>query len=220
MLIVVAMHMDSESLIKKLAELDMPVFTTRDVSVISGKSPAYAKVFLAGLAKRRAIEKVERGRYCLNGTSAYAIASRITKRSYVALISAARFHRITDQLPNNMLVFSTDYHRPMRIKDGYSVRFIKVNGEVLYGFKEYNGAYVSEIEKIFVDDVYYHKRLTYAEELETAMARGILDTARLFKYASMLKNERYGAALRSAVEAQEFDKMMQNANPKRSKARA
>ena len=101
--------MDSESLIKKLAELNMPVFTTKDVSIISGKSPAYTKVFLAGLVKRRAIEKVERGRYCLKGTSAYAIASRITKMSYVALISAARFHRITDQIPNTILVFSTEY---------------------------------------------------------------------------------------------------------------
>ncbi len=181
--------MDSESLIKKLAELDMPVFTTKDVSIISGKSPAYTKVFLAGLVKRRAIEKVERGRYCLKGTSAYAIASRITKMSYVALISAARFHRITDQIPNTILVFSTDYHRPMRIKDGYSVRFIKVNSAVMYGFKEYNSAYVSEIEKIFVDDIYYHKRLTYDEELETVMARGVLDGARLFKYASMLKKQ-------------------------------
>lgn len=212
--------MDSESLIKKLAELDMPVFTTKDVSIISGKSPAYTKVFLAGLVKRRAIEKVERGRYCLKGTSAYTIASRITKMSYVALISAARFHRITDQIPNTILVFSTDYHRPMRIKDGYSVRFIKVNSAVMYGFKEYNSAYVSEIEKIFVDDIYYHKRLTYDEELETVMARGVLDGARLFKYASMLKNRRCEELLRSAVEALEPDKMMQNANTKRFKARA
>ena len=212
--------MDSESLFKKLAELDMPVFTTKDVSIISGKSPAYTKVFLAGLVKRRAIEKVERGRYCLKGTSAYAIASRITKMSYVALISAARFHRITDQIPNAILVFSTDYHRPMHIKDGYSVRFIKVNSAAMYGFKEYNGAYVSEIEKIFVDDIYYHKRLTYDEELETVMARGVLDGARLFKYASMLKNRRCEELLRSAVEALEPDKMMQNANTKRFKARA
>ena len=212
--------MDSESLIKKLAELDMPVFTTKDVSIISGKSPAYTKVFLAGLVKRNVIEKVERGRYCLNGTPAYAIASRITKMSYVALISAARFHRITDQIPNTILVFSTDYHRPMRIKDGYSVRFIKVNSAVMYGFKEYNSAYVSEIEKIFVDDIYYHKRLTYDEELETVMARGVLDGARLFKYASMLKNRRCEELLRSAVEALEPDKMMQNANTKRFKARA
>ncbi|MEM3883451.1 MAG: hypothetical protein QXT94_00770, partial [Methanothrix sp.] len=81
-------------------------------------------------------------------------------------------------------------------------------------------AYVSEIEKIFVDDIYYHKRLTYDEELETVMARGVLDGARLFKYASMLKNRRCEELLRSAVEALEPDKMMQNANTKRFKARA
>ena len=201
MLIVLVVQMDSESLIQRLTELDMPVFTTKDAAVISGKSPAYVKVFLAGLVKRNVIEKVERGRYCLMGTSAYIIASRITKKSYVALISAARFHRITTQLPNTILVFSTDYHRPMHLKDGYSARFIKVNSAVMYGFKEYNGAYVSEIEKIFVDDIYYHKRLTYDEELETVMARGVLDSSRLFKYARMLQNRRCEAVLHSTVAA-------------------
>jgi Predicted transcriptional regulator len=201
MLIVLVVRMDSESLIQRLTELDMPVFTTKDAAVIAGKSTSYAKVFLAGLVKRGVIEKVERGRHCLKGTSAYVIASRITKRSYVALISAARFHRITTQLSNTILVFSTDYHRPMRIKDGYSVRFIKVNSAVMYGFREYNSAYVSEIEKIFVDDIYYHKRLTYDEELETVVARGVLDSSRLFKYAAMLQNQKYETALRSAVAA-------------------
>jgi predicted transcriptional regulator of viral defense system len=194
------MSMDSESLIQKLAELGMPVFTTKDVAIISGKSASYAKVFLAGLVKRGVIDKVERGRYCLKGTSAYAIASRITKRSYVALISAAKFHRLTTQLPNTILVFSTDYHRPMRLKGGYAARFIKVSGAIMYGYKEYNGAYVSEIEKIFVDDVYYHKRLTYDEEFETAIARGVLDRERLLKYVSMLKNPKYEAMLRSALD--------------------
>ena len=71
----------------------------------------------------------------------------------------------------------------------------------MYGFKEYNGAYVSEIEKIFVDDIYYHKRLTYDEELETVMARGVLDSSRLFKYARMLQNRRCEAVLHSTVAA-------------------
>lgn len=192
------MLMQAKELVNRLEELDMPVFTTADAANLAGKSTVYMKVFLAGLTKQDVIEKVERGKYCLKGTSAYVIASRITKKSYVALISAARFHGITAQLPNSILVFSVTYHRQMRIGE-YLVKFIKVNSKVMYGFREYNGAYVSEIEKIFVDDVYYHKRLTYDEELESALARDILDTEKLYEYAKMLGGKAVAARLHDSI---------------------
>jgi predicted transcriptional regulator of viral defense system len=195
--------MKAEDLVKRLEELDMPVFTTRDAASIMNKGRPYTKVFLGQLVRRGAIEKVERGRYCLNGTSPYVIASRITDRSYIALKSAARFHNITTQLPKSIIVFSTKYHRRLRIKGGYTAEFVKVDKKIMYGFREYNGAYVSDIEKIFVDDVYYHRRFFYDEELETAVSRGMLDRARLLKYAGMLQNPKTATRLRKALA--EFD---------------
>ncbi len=182
--------MQTEELIRTLANLDMPVFTTGDVASIAGKSRTYIRVYLANLTRRGAIEKIERGKYCLRDTSAYTIASRITENSYIALISAARFYNITTQLPNTILIFSTAYHRPMNVKGGYKVRFIKIGKKMLYGFSEHNGTYVSDIEKIFVDDVYYHRHLSYDEELETTIIRGILDKERLIEYAHMSGNAR------------------------------
>ncbi len=193
--------MQASELVRKLMELDMAVFTTRDVSALTGKAPEYTKVFLSYLVKRGIVEKVERGRYCLIGTSPYVIASRITKDSYIALISAARFHNITTQLPNTILVFSPVYHRPMSIKGNYRVRFIKVNNKVIYGYNEYNGAYVSDLEKIFVDDVYYHRTLYYTEELETVLTRGLLNAEKLKKYIKALGREDMEKALRRSLKA-------------------
>jgi predicted transcriptional regulator of viral defense system len=190
----------AEDMLKRFEELDMPVFTTRDVANLTGKSASYAKVFLALLVKKNKIEKIERGRYCIIGTSPYVIASRITKRSYIALLSAARFHNITTQLPNTIQVFSESYHRPITIKDNYKVRFILVNKKILYGFKEYNGAYVSEIEKIFIDDIYYNKVLVYSEELETAIKTGILKIERLKEYTTVLGNARIAKKLDIALK--------------------
>ena len=201
MLIVIGDTVQASEMVKRLRGMDMPVFTTRDAASLTGKAPSYMKVFLAQLVRRKVIEKVERGRYCLVGTSPYVIASRITKGSYVALISAARFHNITTQLPNTILVFSPTYHRPMVIKDNYRVRFIKVDRKILYGYNEYNGAYVADIEKVFLDDMYYHRSLTYTEELETAVARRMIDMKRLGAYIKRLGAGRAAARLRQSLEA-------------------
>ncbi|EQD35375.1 hypothetical protein B2A_12408 [mine drainage metagenome] len=134
------------------------------------------------------------------GTSPYIIASRVVKGSYVALISAARFHNITSQLPNPILVFSNSYHRPITIKDGYKVRFIKVNKRVIFGFNEYNNAYVSDIEKIFIDDIYYHRSLLYDEELENTITKGILDIDKMKSYVRVLNDGNVNKKLKGALK--------------------
>jgi predicted transcriptional regulator of viral defense system len=191
--------MKAEDLLNKLAEFGLPVFTTSDVSGIIGKEAIYTKNFLALLVKRKCIEKIERGKYCIIGTNPYIIASRLAKGSYVALLSAARFHNITTQMPSEITVFTARNHRSAKIKGNYSIKFVRVNKKILYGFREYNGAYVSEIEKIFVDDIYYHKSLFYTEELETAAKKGILDRKRLKRYATETKNKWIIRAVNSAL---------------------
>ena len=125
------------------------------------------------------------------------------KIQYIALISAARFHNITTQLPNTIFVFSPDYRRTVRVKGNYRVKFIKVNRKIMYGYNEYNGAYVSDVEKIFVDDVYYHRSLSYTEELETVLARRTLDVSKLKAYAKRLG--RGDTARRLRMELKKFD---------------
>lgn len=181
---------------RRLRELDMPVFTTSDVANLTGKPPKYAKVFLGYLAKNGKVEKIERGKYCLPGTSPYIIASRITRASYVALISAARLYNVTTQLPNTIYVFSLTYHRPMRIKGNYKVRFVKVSKEIFYGYGERGGAYVSDLEKIFVDDIYCHRSLLYTEELQEAQKRGLLDGKKLAKYIDAQSSKKTRERLR------------------------
>ncbi len=187
---------------RKLVELDMPVFTTEDISNLTGKDPKYVKVYLHYLVKRKKIEKIERGKYSLPSTSPYVIASRITKNSYIALISAARFHNITAQIPNIIYVFSLSYHRPLKISGNYLIKFIKVGRSIFYGYGEYNRAYVSDLEKIFIDDAYYHGSLFYTEELETALQREIFDVKKFMKYFEMLKNKRARKRLHDAFSKQ------------------
>ncbi len=182
--------MNYKEIIKSLKELDHPVFTTEDISNLTGKSGDYTKVYLFGLIKKGAIGKIERGKYYLIGTSLYVIASRIIKGSYITLISAARIYNITIQMPNIIYVFSPTYHKPIKITDNYRVKFIKVNKQIIYGYQRYNDIYVAEPEKLFIDDIYYHKSLFYDEELKEAIDKNILNVNKIHEYISRLNSEK------------------------------
>ncbi len=177
-------------MIDSLKKLNHPVFTTGDISNLTGKSREYTKVYLFNLIKRGLIGKIERGKYYLLGTSPYVIASRIVKDSYITLISAARIYNITTQIPNIIYVFSPIYHRPIKIIDNYKVKFIKVDKQIIYGYHKYNDIYVAEPEKLFIDDIYYHKSLFYDEELNEAINKNILDTEKIAEYIGRLKSEK------------------------------
>lgn len=182
--------MNYKEMIKKLKELDHPVFTTEDISNLTGKSGDYTKVYLFGLVKKKIIGKIERGKYYIISTSPYVIASRITKSSYITLISAAHIYNITTQIPNIIYVFSPTYHKPIKIIDNYKVKFIKVDKQIIYGYHKYNGVYLAEPEKLFIDDIYYHKSLFYDEELKEAIDKGILDINKIQEYIKRIKSER------------------------------
>ena len=177
-------------MIDSLKKLNHPVFTTGDISNLTGKSREYTKVYLFNLIKRGLIGKIERGKYYLLGTSPYVIASRIVKDSYITLISAARIYNITTQIPNIIYVFSPIYHRPIKIIDNYKVKFIKVDKQIIYGYHKYNDIYVAEPEKLFIDDIYYHKSLFYDEELNWAINKNILDPEKIAEYLTRLKSEK------------------------------
>ena len=126
------------------------------------------------------------------GTSPYIIASRILTPSYIALTSAFRFHNITTQLPIKIIVFSTKYHKMLK-----GIKFIKVSKRLMFGYDEYNNAYVSDVEKTFIDDIWYHKGKLHAdEELEIAIMKKTLNLEKLKSYAQVLMDKKVVRELR------------------------
>ncbi len=129
----------------------MHVFTTYDVAKMLGKSTAYASLLLS---KSNKVSKIERGRYFLSGASAYEIASNIVFPSYVSLQAGLQFYSLIDQSVISYSVIAVKRHKPLDM-GGISIKFIKTNKRILFGYLNKSGVYIASPEKLFIDCLYF-----------------------------------------------------------------
>ncbi len=142
--------MKAESLVALLAENGMRVFTVKDAGKLMGKSPKYASLFLS---RAKGVRRLERGKYYIDGTGIYEIASHVLSPSYLDLETAFRLHNLTTQIPNVITVASSRRHKAMRI-GGYTIRFLSVERKRLFGYVTANGVVVASVEKAIIDSLY------------------------------------------------------------------
>ncbi|EQD42881.1 hypothetical protein B2A_10135 [mine drainage metagenome] len=175
--------MDSKDLINRLIALGLPVFSLETIGSIMQKPIGYTRLYANRLCKRGIIDKVENGMYCLPGTDEYTIASRIIPYSYITSYAALDYYGLTSQTTTELQVVSFKYHRHMKLAN-YKVRFTRVKRDFVYGYSPiFNGPVFAEPEKIFVDDIYLHRKQYYSEEFESAIRRGKLNINRFKEYA-------------------------------------
>jgi predicted transcriptional regulator of viral defense system len=155
------------------------VFSVNDAARIIGKPPHYTTIFLS---RNKNIRRAARGVYYVRNADEYEIASSIVYQSYISLISALRFHNLTDQMPNIIYVLSDKRHAPISNLSGYSVKFIKIRKDLMEGYSRIDGAFVADPEKAVVDMLYLNMFTEYAEE---AVETGKLDANKLIKYAQL-----------------------------------
>jgi predicted transcriptional regulator of viral defense system len=175
--------MNSKDIISKLNGFGMPVFSLETLGNIMQKPIGYVRIYASRMYKKGIIDRIENGLYCLPGTDEYTIASRIIPYSYITSYAALNHYGLTSQTTTKLQVVSSKYHRPVKLAN-YEVNFIHVKKDFIYGYAiVYNGPSFAEPEKIFVDDLYLHKRQYYAEEFEEAIKRNKLDIPKFKDYA-------------------------------------
>ncbi len=173
-----------------------PVFTVKDAAKVLGKGVAYTSKFLSN---KQGIEKLEKGRYCLSGTSNDVVASHMVYPSYLSLISALRIYNLTTQIPAEKYIITTVRHKPLAFR-GEKITFIRVNKKLMFGFDDFNGAIVARPEKVFIDALYLKKAMWYTEEFKAGIEKGIIKIDRLKEYALAIGNARLIARLASFLE--------------------
>ena len=159
------------------------VFTINDASGILRKSPKYASERLSTM---RDVLRIERGIYCLEGTSIYAVASAIISPSYVSLISAYAFHELTTQLPSEIQVISSRQHSSLHF-DGFRIRFIRLPRQRMFGFSRLDGGMIADPEKAIVDSIYLN---IFVEETKEVLQENHeqLESAKIIEYAHLMKS--------------------------------
>jgi predicted transcriptional regulator of viral defense system len=151
-----------------IRKLGKRVFTTREISLASGKSLSAVTQSLNTLAREGAIVKIYRGVWAqeeASPVSPYAVIPYLfpMHRAYISFISALHLHGIIEQIPQVTTLASTAHAKTFRTAAGeFSAHHISPSFFSGFGWYKGSGSFlIADPEKALVDSLYisaYKKR--------------------------------------------------------------
>lgn len=160
--------MSRQSILLFIRKLKRPIFTTNELTAISGKSQSATTQALNFLQRQGLILKVYRGIWAETGDerlSSYAVIPFLfpRHRAYVSFISALHLYGIIEQIPHEITLASTAHTKKIHTKLGtFSVH--RLAPSFFDGFDWYKGTgsfLIAQPEKALIDCLYlsaYKKR--------------------------------------------------------------
>lgn len=145
--------------------LNRPVFTTREISDLSGKSTSNVTQSLNYLARHNVVKKLCQGTWAevtnklLNP---YMLISHLFKsgRVYVSFLSALHLHGIIEQIPQTITLASTAHTKKIKTVVGVFVVH-QITPAFFFGFDWYKGTgnfLIAEPEKALADCLYLYTK--------------------------------------------------------------
>lgn len=168
--------MPEKSILSFIKQLGRPVFTTRELSAISGKSLSNTTQALNYLVGQELIIKIYRGIWAEAGNkqlSPYAAIQFLfpIHRAYVSFISALHLYGIIEQIPQVITLASTAHTRAIHTEIA-DFQAHRIHPAFFDGFSWYKGIgsfLIAEPEKALVDclylSAYKKKQFCYFPEL-------------------------------------------------------
>ena len=157
--------MCNRSLLFYIRGLGRPVFTTRELSAVSEKSPSGVVQTLNLLEREGLVLKIYRGIWADAGNkklSPYTVVPFLlpTQRVYVSFISALHLHGIIEQIPQEITLASTAHTKKIKTLLGF-FSIHRIIPSFFKGFDWYRGVgdfLIAEPEKALVDSLYLSAR--------------------------------------------------------------
>ena len=152
--------MVKKTLIAHVMGLGRPVFSVRELSAVSGKSPSNVSQGLAFLRRQGLAVKVAHGVWAAGGAmpSPYAVIAHILpkQRAYVSFISALHLHGIIEQIPQVITLASVAHSVEIKTAAGvFAVHHLAPSFFSGFGWREGAGSFLlAEPEKALVDCLY------------------------------------------------------------------
>lgn len=155
---------DKKSVISYIKKLGHPVFTTFELTQISGKSQSAVTQALNYLQREGVILKIYRGIWCEVGSdiSVYTIIPFLFSRgrAYVSFISALHLHGIIEQVPQVVTLAATCHTKT--IKTAIATYVVhRIAPSFFDGFSWYKGTgsfLIADPEKALIDCLYLSAR--------------------------------------------------------------
>ena len=148
-----------------IKKLRRPVFTSHELSAISGKSASTIIQSLNRLSRQGLLLKVYRGVWAEPGArvlSPFEVIPHLfpRQRVYVSFISALHLHGIVEQIPQVITLASTSHSNTIRTQAGiFSIH--QIAPAFFDGFDWYKGDgsfLIAEPEKALIDSLYLSSR--------------------------------------------------------------
>lgn len=178
------MLMKAIEILDTLRNSDKPVFTSNDISKLTGKDKEQTKTLLYRLTQRKLIKPVERGKYYLDAHP-FAVASNIIFPSYISFLTALNYYDITTQISQIIFVVTVKSKRKINFEN-YNVNFIKMSRKRFFGYKRerFHGKFlfIGELEKVILDSLYLPEYCPITETFE-AVKNETIDLNKLISYA-------------------------------------
>lgn len=145
--------------------VDRPMFTSREITTLSGVSLAATSRALERMESRGQIRRVRRGLWCIPRDprfSPFALVHFLagSHQAYVSLLSALHLHGQIEQIPQVVYAATTGHGRLVRTPVG-AYSFHRIHPEFFTGFDWYGGKrdfLVATPEKALVDALYLSSR--------------------------------------------------------------
>jgi len=153
--------MRRHSILASIKKLNHPVFTTFELSTLSGKSLSVVTQGLNNLVREGFLIKVYRGIWAEVGNeqlSPYAVIPYllVRHRAYVSFVSALHLYNMVEQIPQVITLATTSHSKLIRTKLGiFSLH--QLTPKFFNGFNWYKGTekfLIAEPEKALVDSLY------------------------------------------------------------------
>ncbi|MCX5786024.1 MAG: ArsR family transcriptional regulator [Elusimicrobia bacterium] len=152
--------MAKKTLISYVLGLGRPVFSARELSAVSGKSPSTVSQGLAFLRGQGLVVKVAHGVWAAGGSmpGPYAVITHILpkQRAYVSFTSALYLHGIIEQIPQYVTLASVAHSGEIKTGAGmFTVHRLSPSFFCGFGWREGAGGFLlAEPEKALVDCLY------------------------------------------------------------------
>lgn len=200
--------MNKKTLISRIKELNRPVFSTRELSAVSGKSQSAVSQGLAFLEKQGLVIRIAHGVWGQGNIppSPYATIAHILpkQRAYVSFTSALHLHGIIEQIPQVVTLASVSHTREISTKAGlFLVHHITPSFFAGFGWREGAGGFLAaEPEKALVDCLYIssYKKKQFSHFPELHFPRSF-SFKKAEEWIKKIKNPKAAAHARKRLQA-------------------
>ncbi|OIO20763.1 hypothetical protein AUJ17_05460 [Candidatus Micrarchaeota archaeon CG1_02_47_40] len=114
------------------------------------------------MQKKGILHKAARGIYSAS-EEVFAVASNIHYPSYVSFLSASYLYGFTETIPRIVSIAAAKKYSKIEFK-GYTIEFVRM--KELWGYKNENGVFLAEPEKLLIDAFLKPKSMGNFEEIE------------------------------------------------------